>query len=174
MSKDFTVVSEGTVEGNTQNSGGPWTWNSLWCVNGSTLTYSSILVSYTIPIRYNGELFFDLIHTYDFQVSALVALDGGNVSISRNSGKFTLVSFTSNGYNLMISPFSSNPLAGQPVFSGNSGGTSTPAKIISSTSLGVCTVNDTIILKFNAGWNDMGLLRPSPNWMLHQIKLYSQ
>ena len=70
--------------------------------------------------------------TFDHSVATEPGYDGGNLSISVNGGPFTLVPggvFSFNPYNttLQSAPGNTNPMAGQPAFSGSDGGSNSSA-----------------------------------------------
>ncbi len=97
--------------------------------------------------------------TFEHYFATELGWDGGNVKISVNGGAFMVVpasAFTFNPYNGTINPAAAgntNPLAGEPGFTGTDGGTSTGSwgqSQIDLTRIGV-KAGDTIQLRFDFG-----------------------
>lgn len=97
--------------------------------------------------------------TYNHYVATEAGWDGGNLKISVNGGPFTLVpasAYTFNPYNTTLNTAeagNTNPLAGQPAFSGTDGGqvfSTWGQSQINLSSLGV-KPGDTIRLRYDMG-----------------------
>jgi len=94
---------------------------------------------------------------FDHWVATEAGWDGGNVKISVNGGAWQLIpaaAFTFNDYNALLNaaPGNTNPLAGQPAFTGSDGGSvdgSWGRSIIDLT--GIATKKDKIQLRFDIG-----------------------
>ena len=115
---------------------------------------------------------------FDHYVATEAGWDGGNLKISINGGPFTLVppaAFTFNSYNVLLQTpgaGNTNPLAGQPAFSGTDGGSlfgSWGQSQIDLTLLGVVP-GDTIGLRY-----DMGLdgCNGNDGWYVDDVQAYS-
>jgi Zn-dependent metalloprotease len=95
------------------------------CAPGGDQSGTLYLTSpaFTVPSGVTSPLM-----TFDHWVATEPAWDGGNLQISVNGGAWTLVpaaNFTFNPYNLTLQTAgagNTNPLAGQPAFSGTDGG----------------------------------------------------
>jgi hypothetical protein len=97
--------------------------------------------------------------TFEHYVATEAGWDGGNLKISINGGPFIVVpasAYRFNAYNTTLQPAAAgntNPLAGQPAFSGTDGGSlfgSWGQSQINLTSLGV-TPGDNIRLRYDFG-----------------------
>jgi Zn-dependent metalloprotease len=97
--------------------------------------------------------------SFEHYVATETGWDGGNISISINGGPYTIVpasAFLFNAYNMTLQTVAAgntNPLAGQPGFSGTDGGQPTGSwgeSQIDLTALGVKS-GDRIRLRFNFG-----------------------
>jgi hypothetical protein len=92
--------------------------------------------------------------TFEHYIASEFTYDGGNLKISINGGPYTLVpasAFKFNPYNTMLNP--TDPLAGQPAFSGTDGGSvfgSWGQSQINLTMLGVMP-GDNIRLRYDFG-----------------------
>ncbi len=83
-------------------------------------------------------------------VATELGYDGGNLKISVNGGPFELVppsSFTFNPYNSVIDPVSSDPLTGEPAFTGLGGNWGTSVVSLE----GIAGPGDTIQFRFDFG-----------------------
>jgi Zn-dependent metalloprotease len=149
-----------------------WTWiNSLPARSGSGLwaqdvTYGTCaaggdesgviqLNSPSITVPANGARL-----SFDHSVSTEATADGGNLKISVNGGPATLVpaaNLTYNPYNL-AALVATDPLAGEPAFSGGDGGTNDPGRwgttVVDLT--GIANAGDQIQLRFDFGQDGCG------------------
>jgi Zn-dependent metalloprotease len=104
--------------------------------------------------------------TFDHYVATEFLVDGGNVSISINGGPYTLIpasAFVFNPYNgtlLTTAAGNTNPMAGQPAFSGTDGGQVTGSWGQSQANLGLVGVKagDTFRLRFDFGMDGCGAI----------------
>lgn len=115
---------------------------------------------------------------FDHYVATELGWDGGNLKISVNGGPFILVppsAFTFNDYNAALNPAAAgntNPLAGQPAFTGTDGGElsgSWGQSQIDLTRLGIVP-GDTVQFRY-----DMGIDGCSGNdgWYVDDVNVYS-
>ena len=116
--------------------------------------------------------------TFEHYVATEQGWDGGNVKISINGGAFTLVppeAFTFNPYNQNLNTAAqgnTNPLAGQPAFTGTDGGqvTSTWGQSqIDLTRAGV-KPGDRIVLRFDFGMDGCTGI---DGWYVDDVKVRS-
>jgi hypothetical protein len=96
--------------------------------------------------------------TFDHYVATEAGFDGGNVKISVNGGAWAPIApadFTYNPYNLTLATVAqgnTNPLAGQPAFSGGDGGSVSGSWGRSHVNLaGYAAPGDTVQLRFDFG-----------------------
>ena len=114
--------------------------------------------------------------TFDHWVATEAGWDGGNVKISVNGGAWQLVKaadFVYNPYNTTLNTAAqgnSNPLAGQPAFSGGDGGSVGGSWGRSIVNLApYATANDKIKLRFELGNDGCG---GSFGWYLDDVMVY--
>jgi Zn-dependent metalloprotease len=114
--------------------------------------------------------------TFEHYVATEAGWDGGNVKISINGGAYTLVpasAFLFNAYNTTLNPASAgntDPLAGEPAFSGTDGGQvhgSWGQSQINLVALGV-KAGDTIRLRFD---NGMDGCTGVDGWYIDDVKV---
>jgi Zn-dependent metalloprotease len=115
---------------------------------------------------------------FDHYAATEAGWDGGNLKISINGGPFTLVppaAFTFNSYNMLLQSAAAgntNPLAGEPAFSGTDGGSlfgSWGQSQLDLATVGVAP-GDTIRLRY-----DMGLdgCNGNDGWYVDDVRTYS-
>ena len=114
--------------------------------------------------------------TFDHWMASEADFDGGNLKISVNAGAWQLVraaDFVYNPYNATLSTAAqgnSNPMAGQPAFSGSDGGSVTGSWGRSIVNLApYATVNDKIRLRFEMGTDGCG---GTFGWYLDDVMVY--
>jgi Zn-dependent metalloprotease len=115
--------------------------------------------------------------TFEHWVATEPGFDGGNLSISVNGGAFQLVppsQFSFNGYNALLfsADGNTNPLAGQPAWTGTNAGTVTGGSWgRSHVDLGnFATAGDTIRLRWNFGTD--GCVGRT-GWYLDNVNVFS-
>ena len=116
--------------------------------------------------------------TFDHYFATEPAFDGGNVKISVNGGAFELIpstAFIFNAYNGTIATTAqgnTNPLQGQPGFTGTDGGEVTGSWATSQINLNAVNVHpgDTIKLRFDFGRDGCG---GRDGWYVDNIKVQS-
>jgi len=115
--------------------------------------------------------------SFDHWVATEAAFDGGNVKISVNGGAWTLVApanFVYNPYNTTLASAAAgntNPLAGQPAFTGSDGGSVLGSWGRSIINLGAyASPNDKIKLRFEMGTDGCG---GSFGWYVDDVSVYS-
>ena len=116
--------------------------------------------------------------TFWHQVATEAGFDGGNVNVSVNGGPWMLVpssAFTFNGYNAPLASAAegnTNPLAGQPAWTGTDGGTLKPgAWGQSHLDLGtLARAGDTIRLRFALGTDGCGGVG---GWYVDDVEVFS-
>ncbi len=104
--------------------------------------------------------------------------DGGNLKASVNGGPFNVVpasAFTFNPYNLTLQTAgagNTNPLAGQPAFSGSDGGMLTGSWGQSQVNLGALGVGpgDTVSLRYDMGMDGCNGL---DGWYVDDVHVYT-
>ncbi|MFO0809602.1 MAG: hypothetical protein U0746_13340 [Gemmataceae bacterium] len=175
-STNFNANDGGLVATNNGgNAANPWTYgatagvggNGAWFINGSFSVSDKFLTSPTLNVTGTGPVTITFDHRFSFEND----YDGGQLYVSVNGGAFALVplaNFTANGYNSTIATPFSNPIAGQPAWSGISAGNETPAYITSTATLGSFAAGDTVAFRFRAAW-DHSSARPSPNWVIDNV-----
>jgi hypothetical protein len=144
---------------------------------GDYTDYSSywFMVSDMITIP-TGDILARL--AFDHYLATEAGWDGGNLQISINGGAFVPLStgtFIYNGYNTTLTPTlqgNTNPLAGQPAFSGTTGGLSLGTWGTSIVNLAARGVGpgDKIRLRYNFGIN--GCLGED-GWYIDQLQVYT-
>ena len=114
--------------------------------------------------------------TFDHWMASEADFDGGNLKISVNAGAWQLVraaDFVYNPYNATLSTAAqgnSNPMAGQPAFSGSDGGSVNGSWGRSIVNLApYATVNDKIRLRFEMGTDGCG---GTFGWYLDDVMVY--
>jgi bacillolysin len=114
--------------------------------------------------------------TFDHWMASEAGFDGGNVKISVNGGAWQLVSaanFIYNPYNTTLSTVAAgntNPMAGQPAFSGSDGGSVTGSWGRSIINLApYATANDKVKLRFEMGNDGCG---GTFGWYLDDVSVY--
>ncbi len=114
--------------------------------------------------------------TFQHYVATEFAWDGGNVKLSVNGGAFTVVPASAYMFNppnttlMTAAAGNTNPLAGQPGFSGTDGGQVTGSwgeSQIDLTGLGV-RAGDTISLRFDFGMDGCGAV---DGWYVDDVKV---
>jgi trimeric autotransporter adhesin len=114
--------------------------------------------------------------TFEQYVATEAGFDGGNLKISVNGGPYTLVplsAFTFNGYPATLVTSgggNTNPLAGEPAFTGTDGGQVTGSwaqSQIDLTRVGV-KPGDTIQLRFDFGMDGCGAI---DGWYVDDVKV---
>ena len=112
--------------------------------------------------------------SFDHYIASEFGFDGGNVKISVNGGAFVLVpasAFIFNPYNTTLATVgqgNTNPMAGQPAFSGTDGGEVTGTwgqSQIDLTKIGVAP-GDTIQLRFDFGNDGCGAI---DGWYIQNV-----
>jgi len=111
---------------------------------------------------------------FDHSVTTEATYDGGNLKISVNGGAFTLVptvAYTFNPYNV-ASLLATNPLAGQPGFSGSDGGTNNAGLFGTSVVdlTGIANAGDTVRLRWDFGQDGCGALI---GWYVDNLSAYT-
>jgi hypothetical protein len=150
---------QGKTDGKGRNgSANYWLVADVNSVSDSYLTSQSFNVTYP-----------DLTLNFFHAIETEAGYDGGVVEISVNGGAFKDVgsaNFTKNGYNLIISSASGNPLGGRPAFSGL-----TNYYRESSIRLGgLVSIGNNFRIRFREA-NDLGNLKPFAGWRLDDVKL---
>lgn len=114
--------------------------------------------------------------SFDHWVATEAGFDGGNLKISVNGGAWQVVpaaSFVYNAYNTTLTSAAggnTNPLAGQPAFSGGDGGSVSGSWGRSIVDLsGFATANDKVKLRFELGRDGCG---GSFGWYVDDVKVY--
>lgn len=115
---------------------------------------------------------------FDHYVATETGWDGGNVKMSVNGGPYTLIppaAFTFNNYNLLLQSAAAgntNPLAGQPAFTGSDGGELSGSWGQSQVDLGAAGVvpGDTISLRYDMGLDGCNGL---DGWYVDDVNVYS-
>lgn len=113
--------------------------------------------------------------TFMQYVATETNVDGGNLKLSVNGGDFTLVpgsAITFNTYTgqLALAPANTNPMAGQPAFSGTDGGQvfgSWAESQVDLTKVGV-KPGDTIRVRFDFGMDGCGAI---DGWYVDDVKV---
>lgn len=113
---------------------------------------------------------------FDHWMASEVGFDGGNVKIKVNGGAWQLVQaadFVYNPYNMTLETAgagNTNPMAGQPAFSGADGGSVTGSWGRSIVNLApYAGVNDKIKIRFDMGTDGCG---GTFGWYLDDVKVY--
>jgi Zn-dependent metalloprotease len=115
---------------------------------------------------------------FDHWVSTEAGFDGGNLKVSVNGGPFQLLppsQFSFNGYNLLLltaDQGNTNPLAGQPAWSGTRGGQVTQSDWASTrVDLGnLAKPGDTVQLRWDLGTDQCSVRE---GWYLDKVDLFS-
>ena len=110
---------------------------------------------------------------FDHYVATEFEFDGGNLKISINGGAYTVVpasAYTFNPYNATLQP--TNPLAGQPGFSGTDGGEVTGSWGQSQIDLAAAGVvpGDTIRLRYDFGMDGCAGI---DGWYVDDVNAYT-
>ncbi|SEJ61113.1 Por secretion system C-terminal sorting domain-containing protein [Dyadobacter sp. SG02] len=128
----------------------------------------------TIPAGTTGNLAM----AFDHYVATEEGRDGGNIKYSINNGVWTLIpatAFTANPYNMSLTTAgagNSNPLQGQPAFSGSDGGTvagSWGQSQINLSTLGLLPGN-TIRFRFEMGTDACNAI---DGWYIDNLRVYT-
>src|SRR5262249_18512766 len=111
---------------------------------------------------------------FDHSVTTEALFDGGNVKISVNRGPLNPIpqaAFTFNPYNVGALS-ATNPLAGEPGFSGSDGGTNDPA--VFGTSVvdltGIANAGDSVRLRWDFGQDGCG---GAIGWYVDNLRAYT-
>jgi hypothetical protein len=140
------------------------------CVNGPG-DFSS-RDSITSPVVEVGDLLNPKL-SFDHSVSTELGYDGGNLKVSRNGGAFKAVDAAAYLYNApgeIAEAGNTNPLAGEPGFTGTDGGTLESGwgtSVIDLTTLGLKS-GDTMQLRFDIGRDGCGGVI---GWSVDNVKL---
>ena len=118
--------------------------------------------------------------TFDHYITSEMGWDGGNLKISVDGGAWTLVpaaDYTFNPYNMSLNPPTgtdpnTNPLAGQPAFSGTDGGNVFGSWGQSQIRLASNLAGHTIQLRWDFG-ND-GCTGALYGWFVDDVRLYDR
>jgi Calx-beta domain-containing protein len=115
--------------------------------------------------------------TFDHYVATERGWDGGNLQVSVDGGAWTLVpptAFTYNSYNTLLNSVAAgntDPLAGQPAFSGSDCGTNTGSWGRSHVDLtGLAAPGQTVRLRYNVGTDGCGGVI---GWFVDDVTLYA-
>ena len=115
--------------------------------------------------------------TFDHYVATELGWDGGNLQVSVDGGAWTLVppsAFTYNPYNTLLNSVAAgntDPLAGQPAFSGSDGGTNTGSWGRSHVDLtGMAAPGQTVRLRYNMGTDGCG---GDIGWFVDDVTVYA-
>jgi hypothetical protein len=115
--------------------------------------------------------------TFDHYVDTELGWDGGNLSVSVDGGPWTLVpptAFTYNPYNTTLNTVAAgntDPLAGQPAFSGSDGGSTGGSWGRSHVDLtGLAAPGQTVRLRYNMGTDGCGGVL---GWIVDDVTVYS-
>jgi Zn-dependent metalloprotease len=115
--------------------------------------------------------------TFDHYVATERGFDGGNVKVSVDGGAWSLVptsAFTYNPYNLTLASVAAgntDPLAGQPAFSGSDGGSNSGSWGRSHVNLtGIAAPGQTVRLRYDMGTDGCGGVI---GWFVDDVTLYS-
>lgn len=115
--------------------------------------------------------------TFDHYVATELGFDGGNLKVSVDGGPWTLVpptAFAYNPYNTTLAPAtagSTDPMAGQPAFSGSDGGSTAGSWGRSHVDLtGIATPGQTVRLRFDLGTDGCG---GRFGWFVDDVTLYT-
>jgi Zn-dependent metalloprotease len=112
--------------------------------------------------------------TFEHWVATEAGWDGGNLKISVNGGPWTLVQdtdYTFNGYNGVTILGNTNPMKGQPVFTGTDGGSVSGSWGRSIVNLApYATPGSKVQLRFDLGTDECG---GSFGWFLDDVNMYT-
>jgi hypothetical protein len=143
-----------------------WYWDApsgTWRIDGSSNVSDAWLLSPVMQATsIVGSVF--IWHRFDFEDNGS-CFDGGNASYRINGGAWTPLDMLLGGHNGTVAPFTSNPLAGQDAWCGNSGGTQF------SFAAGFINPGDTYQLGFHGGW-DFSIDESGPDWKIDKVKVF--